>query len=139
MSSNSKIRVSESELQRACARYLKLRSVPFFHTPNGMYSNWRSVKFMKASGMQPGVPDLLVIRPCSGFNGLAIELKVGYNRPSDLQRKWFKIFVDCGWAVAWVNSFDSFEFLVRSYLGGDFIGIDNSGFVNPKDFYKFAV
>ena len=128
---------SEASLQRACVQFLRLRGVHFFHVPNGMNSNWRNVVNMKSMGMAPGIPDLLIIDPASGFSGLAVELKVGSRKPTALQLHWLSTFESCGWASVWLNSFDDFEALVGEYFSGSFVGIDNTGVVHKKNFFKY--
>ena len=37
----------------------------------------------KATGYKRGFPDLFIYEPRNNYHGLAIELKVGYNKPTN--------------------------------------------------------
>jgi hypothetical protein len=50
-------------------------------------------------GTKPGVPDCLILDQLKGFSGLAIELKVGYNKPSEQQLAFLDKLVAQNWLV----------------------------------------
>lgn len=59
-----------------------------FAVPNGGHRDIRVAQRLKAEGVRPGVPDLLLLAPRRGYNGLAIELKVGRNHATASQEDW---------------------------------------------------
>lgn len=59
-----------------------------FAIPNGGSRPIKTAKTMKAEGMEPGVPDLMILSPSRGYAGLIIETKTKYNQPSEEQIEW---------------------------------------------------
>ena len=105
----------EGDFQRWCCHYLNIVNLDYFHVPNGIFSNPRSITIMKRSGLKPGIPDLLVLNSNDTYNGLAIELKIKSNKPSLHQKYWLEKFLSHGWASVWLNNSEDFEILVSSY------------------------
>ena len=93
----------ETDEQIAFVQWLRLRGFKFFHCPNEMGGQSRSLKVravqMKRMGVSKGVPDLFVFIPVTGVNGridayqmLAIEMKraqKGSNVSAE-QKEWLK-------------------------------------------------
>ena len=81
-----------------CAIVQELRSrypdVLFNADCGGIRTSWTQAKKAKASGHQKGFPDIFIYKACSGFHGLAIELKTAktyYSKkgsPSPEQKAW---------------------------------------------------
>ena len=94
-----KYKGSEDNLQKSVAKYLDLIGAFWFHCPNGGSRNGIEAAKLKAMGVKPGIPDCLILDQRRGFNGLAIELKVGYNKPSENQYEQFDKLVDRNWLV----------------------------------------
>ena len=109
----------EENFQRAAARLLNLLGWFWWHTPNGGYRLMLEAKRLKLQGVKPGVPDIIICedweckdcvnarkhdeRICNGVSdghGVAIELKVGRNKPSIEQVEWIKKARDRGWLTA---------------------------------------
>lgn len=59
-----------------------------FHVPNGGKRDARTATALKRQGVKAGVPDLVLPVPKGGYHGAYIELKVGDNKPTTLQRIW---------------------------------------------------
>lgn len=59
-----------------------------YHIPNGGKRDARTAANLKRQGVKAGVPDLHLPVARGGYNGLYIELKVGSNKPTQLQKKW---------------------------------------------------
>lgn len=97
---------SESQLQRAVARVLDASGLLWCHVPNGGQRHPAVAKKLKAEGVKAGVPDVLVFEECRGgymdrtfCDGLALELKVGRNKPTAAQVEWHERLRKSGWRV----------------------------------------
>lgn len=90
---------SEDNLQKAVARYLDLIGSFWFHCPNGGSRNCIEAAKLKAMGVKAGIPDCMILDQRRGYSGLAIELKVGYNKPSPQQLEQFDKLVIRNWMV----------------------------------------
>lgn len=90
---------SEDNLQKAVARYLDLVGAFWFHCPNGGSRNGIEAAKLKAMGVKPGIPDCLILDQRHGYSGLSIELKVGYNKPTENQLEQFDKLVARNWMV----------------------------------------
>lgn len=90
---------SEDNFQKAVARYLNLIGSFWFHCPNGGSRNGIEAAKLKAMGVKPGIPDCMILDNRRGYAGLAIELKVGYNKPSEQQLEQFDKLVLRNWMV----------------------------------------
>jgi len=70
--------MTELQIQKTCAEYLdrhpKTRGC-WAHPPNGGQRTRKGGGSLKAQGVKPGLPDILIFRPPEGALGLAIELK----------------------------------------------------------------
>ena len=69
--------------------------------------------------MKAGVPDLLIFTPNKKYNGLAIELKIGYNKPTDSQKKWLSDLKKCNWYTCVEKDFDIAVKLINQYFSND--------------------
>lgn len=90
---------SEDNFQKSVARYLDMIGAFWFHCPNGGSRNGIEAAKLKAMGVKPGIPDCLILDQRRGYSGLAIELKVGYNKPSEQQYEQFDKLVVRNWMV----------------------------------------
>lgn len=83
----------------------------------GWYRNGAATaNAMKAIGVSPGAPDLLVLCASPGANGLALELKIGKNEMSKQQEEWFAKARSVGWRCEVVRGDtpdDGFQEFVR--------------------------
>jgi hypothetical protein len=75
------------------------------HFPAGGHRATRTARWMKLFGMKPGLPDILIFKPClyqkKTYVGLAIELKrtwMGHSI-SVSQRHWMNTLQANGWLV----------------------------------------
>jgi hypothetical protein len=89
----------EDDFQKSVAKYLDNVQATWFHCPNGGSRNAIEATKLKAMGTKPGVPDCLILDQLKGFSGLAIELKVGYNKPSEQQLAFLDKLVAQNWLV----------------------------------------
>lgn len=108
----------EDRMQNQIMRYLKLQypDVLSIHVPNeGKRSPFERFKFKYLGGLS-GVPDILIFSK-NDFNiGLAIELKVGYNKPTENQKRCLKALKTAGWYACWSNSLDEVIELIDKYF-----------------------
>ena len=73
--------MKEYNLQKSVCKYLDLNNVLYCGSMGGNYQPHVSVRMRaKNSGYKRGFPDLFIYEPRGKYHGLAIELKVGYNK-----------------------------------------------------------
>ena len=110
----------EDILQHQVMEYIRLQypNIYAIHVPNeGKRSNFERFKF-KYLGGQPGIPDILIFRAGgNGKYGLAIELKVGYNKPTEHQFKALNNLKSENWEVHWSNNYEKTISIIDAYLG----------------------
>ena len=86
------------------------------HVPNeGKRSPFERYKFKYLGGVA-GVPDLLVFESKSKYSGLALELKVGYNKPTENQFSCLERLKNASWDAHWCNSFDKAKDIIDKYM-----------------------
>jgi hypothetical protein len=71
---------------------------------------------MKYLGTKPGIPDIMIFEPNETKNGLAIELKAGYNKPTPNQKKWLKELENNNWVAVWSNNLDECIEIIDKYF-----------------------
>lgn len=108
--------MTENQLQKAVAKLLNSTGLIWCHVPNGGKRTARTGALMKSMGAKAGIADVLIFTPfidpgedeCdrhlndirgNWITGLAIELKVGKNKPTPAQLKWHEDLRRCGWRV----------------------------------------
>jgi hypothetical protein len=106
---------SEDALQKSVAKYLDAVNAFWYHCPNGGSRNGIEAAKLKAMGVKPGVPDCMIIDQKHDYSGLAIELKVGYNKPSEHQLAIFDKLVERNWMVVVSWSLDEVIDLIDWY------------------------
>lgn len=107
----------EDDFQKTLARYLDALGVVWFHSPNEIRASVQYLRKRKSMGVKSGVPDILILEPKNGFNGFAIELKVGYNKPSESQLQWLKILeTKCNYKTLLTNSLEEAINEIDKYL-----------------------
>ena len=108
----------EDNLQNAVMTYFKLNYPDAFviHVPNeGKRSPFERYKFKYLGGVS-GVPDILCFSKNANKCGLAIELKVGYNKPTENQKSCLKRLKTQNWAVSWFNNYaDTCNFIDKYF------------------------
>ena len=88
-----------------------------FHTPNGGKRDGFTGAQMRAMGVKPGVPDLLMPIGTAAFVGLAIEMKAPDGRVSTAQSDWLGILAQNGWKTAVCFSADEAYAVICEYIG----------------------
>lgn len=117
MQKNRKYEGSEDEFQKSVAIYLNSKGALWFHPPNGGTRNIIEATKLKAMGVKAGVPDCLIFNKKRGYMGLAIELKVKYNKPSELQIAFMERLQAEGWRCLVSNSLDEVCDMIDWYFG----------------------
>ena len=108
----------EDLLQHSVMEYLKFQypNVYAIHISNeGKRSPFERFKF-KYLGGKAGVPDIMIFRANGIRNGLAIELKVGYNKPTENQLKTIEKLRKENWECHWLNDFDKVIEVIENYF-----------------------
>ncbi len=109
--------MSENQLQQAVARLLDHSGLVWCHPPNGGNRTARTGALMKSMGAKAGVPDVLIFNGTAAypdyFIGLAIELKVGKNKPTPAQLKWHEDLRACAWRVDVCRTVDEVLVVLR--------------------------
>lgn len=93
------------------------------HVPNGEYRAKATAGKLKAMGVQPGYPDLLLDVPRMGFHGLRVEMKAAKGKPSAAQVEWIDYLRAAGYAVQVCYGWPAAAIVILEYLG-----------CNPKEF-----
>lgn len=98
--------------------YIKLikPDVLSIHVPNeGKRSPFERYKFKYLGGVS-GVPDVMVFHQNDFKVGLALELKVGYNKPTPNQENVLNKLRRANWRAEWVNSFDAAKEIIDEHF-----------------------
>ncbi len=77
--------------------YPELRRM--FHVPNGGKRDRVTAARMKAEGVKPGVPDIMLPVPRGKYHGLWIELKADGGKPSKDQLDWMDYLNSVGYCA----------------------------------------
>ena len=86
------------------------------HSANGGKRDAFTGAQMKALGVKPGFPDLILpVR--RGFAGLAMEMKADDGRVSKEQDEWLQELDEQGWHCAVCRSADEARHQIMDYLG----------------------
>lgn len=108
----------EDKLQKQVMDYVEKQypGVYCIHCANeGKRSHFERYKF-KYLGGKAGVPDVLIFKKNEFKCGLAIELKVGYNKPTKNQLEALEALENANWEATWVNTFDKAKEVIDKYM-----------------------
>lgn len=108
----------EDILQNQVMRYIGLKypGALYTHVANeGKRTRFEQYK-MKYLGTKAGIPDVMIFDPNETKNGLAIELKAGYNKPTENQKKWLKELKKKNWMAVWSNNLDECIEIIDKYF-----------------------
>ena len=110
----------EDDLQIACVRWFCYQhqdlAMLLHHSPNGGFRNSREAARFKAMGTRAGFPDLVLLVPNKSHHALFIELKIGKNGQTELQRDFQSHVESMGYLYKVIRSFDEFMQEVEDYL-----------------------
>ena len=115
--------MKEYQLQKAVCKYLDLNNVLYCGSMGGNYQPHVSVRMRaKKSGYKRGFPDLFIYEISKIgkklYCGLAIELKVGYNKPTSEQKWWRDQLRDRGYKAEICTGIDEALEVINRYLEG---------------------
>jgi len=108
----------EDKMQNSVMNYIRLKypNVLAAHIPNeGKRTPFERYK-LKYLGAVAGMPDIMIFHENSKFCGLAIELKVGYNKPTENQESCLKALKKAKWRAEWSNNLDAVLLLIDNYM-----------------------
>ena len=111
--------MKEYQLQKAVCKYLDLQNVLYCGSMGGQYQPHFSQRIKsRKSGYKKGFPDLFIYEPRGEFHGLAIELKVGYNRATKDQLYWRNELNKRGYVAEICTGIDEALEVINRYLEG---------------------
>lgn len=90
------------------------------HSPNGGKRDAITGGQMKALGVKPGFPDLVLPVATLTHAGLAIEMKSETGRASTEQNEWLQHLEANGWSTAIARSAEEGRRILCDYLGLDY-------------------
>lgn len=104
------------------SRFPELRLM--FHIANGGHRHAAVAAKMKAQGVKPGVPDILLPVARGGFHGLFLEMKAAHHRPkrggmgglSELQAHWISELRNQGYRCEVAYGRDEAVAILENYL-----------------------
>jgi len=116
----------EDRLQIAVMEYLRYQypNVLAIHVANERATSPMQGALLKRKGVTAGVPDVLIFENYFHFtnenmySGLAIELKVGKNKPTANQSAIMEKLINAAWKVHVCYSFEEAKQVIDAYLWG---------------------
>ena len=110
------MKFKEDDLQKQVAKYLDLKKVLWCHVANERKTSFQAGARLKAKGVKSGVPDCLIFSKSLNYNGLALELKIKPNKPTDNQLIWLSDLSMLNWKCEVVYTFDDAKKIIDDYL-----------------------
>lgn len=87
-----------------------------FHVPNEGKRSVYSGAELKRAGLKKGVPDVMLPVARKGYNGLAIEMKAGKNKPTEEQKKWLTGLAGEGWLCYVCRGYEAAATVLGDYM-----------------------
>ena len=110
------MKYKEDTLQKQVAKYLDLIGVCWCHVANERKTSYSAGKRLKDKGVKSGVPDCLIFDTNKTYNGMALELKIKPNKPTNNQINWLFYLTQRGWFTAVAYSFDDAKEYIDDYF-----------------------
>ena len=109
---------AEDNLQIAVANYLRLAypKVLWTHVANERQTSPQRGAKLKKMGVRAGIPDILIFAKRGSVSGLAIELKIKPNTPTQAQKDCLDTLSINGWWTKLCWDFDGAKKIIDSYL-----------------------
>jgi hypothetical protein len=89
-----------------------------YAVPNGGLRSRAVAGKLKAEGVRPGVPDLVVPAPIDPYHGAYLEMKRIDGRATPAQLQWREYLVSAGYAHCIAQGFEEARDFLVSYLKG---------------------
>jgi hypothetical protein len=86
------------------------------HVANERKTSFQAGARLKAKGVKSGVPDCMIYQSTGDYFGLALELKIKPNKPTNNQKEWLRRLENEGWKTAVAYSFDEAKAHIDIYL-----------------------
>lgn len=109
-------KMREADEQKAVADFLDYLGVLWCHVPNEGKRSYTTANNLRAQGLKKGVPDIIIFEPRKGYHGLAIEMKVGDNKPTAEQKHWLRSLTERGYMAGVCYSAESAIRVIRGYI-----------------------
>lgn len=112
----------EHRLQVDCVKWFAIqypayyRQGALFAVPNGGRRDKLTGARLKAEGVQPGVADLVLLKPTARYHALFIEMKTAEGRQRDTQKHWQANVTADGYRYEVVRSLQQFVTVVKAYM-----------------------
>lgn len=113
---NTAYQMREADEQKAVADFLDYLGVLWCHVPNEGKRSYTTANNLRAQGLKKGVPDIIIFEPRKGYHGLAIEMKVGDNKPTAEQKHWLRSLTERGYMAGVCYSAESAIRVIRGYM-----------------------
>jgi hypothetical protein len=88
-----------------------------WHTANERKTSPQAGALLKRMGQKAGVSDITIARASKGFHGAFIEVKVGKNRPTELQLEFLDTMTKEGYFAKVCIGVDETIYTIKEYLG----------------------
>lgn len=106
---------------RLAHRHYGLPEKALYHTPNEGKRSYFTAAKLKAEGMRPGLPDIVLAVPRGGYGALYIELKTQKGRPSKDQLDYIDLLRSCGNVAMICRGWETAKAIIEAYLDGESI------------------
>jgi len=87
-----------------------------FAIPNGGYRTKATAGKMRAEGLRAGISDIFLPLPTDKYHGLFLEMKVGHNKLTDLQKEFQNYATQQGYCCKVAYSADEAIKIIDEYL-----------------------
>ncbi len=88
-----------------------------FHCANERRTSPQAGQILKRKGVKPGVPDIIILKPCGRYHGLLIELKVGKGKLSPAQKDFLATATTQGYMAVCCYGFEAARAIIEAYFG----------------------
>ena len=114
-----KLTASEHQEQAAFVQWMKLKKIRHYAVPNALkVGGVKLMSYLKAEGLTPGVPDLVIPYKTVDFGGLYIEMKKKGGRVKPEQTEWHEFLALQNYRVAVCYSADEAIAATIRYFNG---------------------
>lgn len=117
------MRKAESLLQSSCVEWFRFTFPQYkmllFAIPNGGKRGLLTAIRLKREGVVSGVPDLMLSLARNEWHGFYIEMKVGKNKLTENQEKFFQHAKKNGYKCEVITSLDQFIREVTYYINSN--------------------